>query len=140
MSYPLPYGNAPRELDPQWPAVNLYGRPMVEPQPNPYFAHWPQNLGSTGGSTGGKVFKVLLVVGVVAGGWWLYNESKSSSRSSSRKRTSSRAAGAYEVMLIPSDDSERMKFAKFQTRSDAQAYKKRMIAGGQYRYGEITGG
>ncbi len=45
--FPIPYGNAPRSLNPQWPNVNLYGQQLVQPQPNPYFAHWPQNLGQT---------------------------------------------------------------------------------------------
>jgi hypothetical protein len=51
--------------------VNLYGEQLVEPQPNPYFAHWPQNLGqlgATGGSLGGTLFFVgaLALLGVGA--------------------------------------------------------------------------
>lgn len=44
-AFNAPYGNAPRELNPQWPNVNLYGQQLVQPQPNPYFAHWPQQMG-----------------------------------------------------------------------------------------------
>lgn len=45
--FPMPYGNAPRSSEPWWPNVNLEGRQLVQPQPNPYFAHWPQQMGQT---------------------------------------------------------------------------------------------
>lgn len=71
MSYPLPYGNAPRHQSPWRPQVNLYGDPIVQPQPNPYVAHYPQHLGQTG-STGMSGFTTLLMAAAVVGvGWYL---------------------------------------------------------------------
>lgn len=64
--FPIPYGNAPRSLNPQWPNVNLYGEQLVEPQPNPYFAHWPQNLGQTETETVKSSLMVPVAVGGVA--------------------------------------------------------------------------
>jgi len=34
------------QLPKWWPRVNRAGRPIVQPQPNPYAVHWPQDLGS----------------------------------------------------------------------------------------------
>lgn len=71
-----PYGNAPRASSPWLESLNPYtGRPIVQPQPNPYFAHWPENLGGVGEVTTTSraklIFGAVTVVAVI-GAWYLF--------------------------------------------------------------------
>lgn len=48
------------------PAVNREGEPTVQPQPNPYYPHWPQVLGAVDNSPGHRAaagFGMAAVIG-----------------------------------------------------------------------------
>jgi hypothetical protein len=60
------YGDAPRVLNPWWPQVNFEGQPTVQPQSNPYFGHWPQNLGQTPSTTRYVGYAVIAAIGALA--------------------------------------------------------------------------
>lgn len=70
-AFDIPYGNAPRTNQPWNAPVNLTGQPTVQPQPNPYFAHWPQQMGQTGASSGFPWGKTLIAVGLLGAAWYL---------------------------------------------------------------------
>lgn len=69
--YQWDYGNAPRQEQPWWPQQNFVGQPTVQPQPNPYYDHWTQQLGQTSGG-GGKGLTMLLIGAAVLGGAWYF--------------------------------------------------------------------
>ena len=121
--FPIPYGNAPREGNPQWPAVNIYGQPLVQPQPNPYFAHWPQQMGQASG-TGGGTLKWLLVAGAAVGiGWYVFFRQKQD--------------GDWEVRLWKKN-AKTPSFNYFDTEAEALSYRKRMMDTGNYRKSELA--
>lgn len=122
-AFNAPYGNAPRELDPQWPNVNLYGRPLVQPQPNPYFAHWPQQLGQTNG-TGGFPWMWLLLAGAAAGVGYLV------------LKGSAEADEKYEVRLYKKGGGTTYK--GFATKRAADLYLGKQMDTGKYRDGDVS--